>query len=133
MIAGQVLDLQAEGRKVALEEVRAIHQSKTAALFSASVWTGAYLGGGSAEELAAVGAYAERVGLAFQIVDDILDATDGKDRDLKKATWPSVIGLEESRTTVRNLTSDASRLVLPLGDRARILVQIADFLETRSN
>jgi geranylgeranyl diphosphate synthase type II len=133
MIAGQVLDLQAEGRQVRLDDVRSIHRSKTAALFSASVWTGAYLGGATVGEQRLISDYGERVGLAFQIMDDILDASDGNDRDLKKATWPAVTSLEESRATVRGLTDEAGRLVLPMGDRARILVQIAGFLESRSH
>jgi geranylgeranyl diphosphate synthase type II len=133
MIAGQVLDLQAEGRNVSLAEVDAIHRSKTGALFAASVWIGAFLGGARVNEQRIIGEYGERIGLAFQIVDDILDERAGNDRDQNKATYPALNGQEGSRLMVRKLTGEASQLVTPLGDRARVLVQIAAFLETRSH
>jgi geranylgeranyl diphosphate synthase type II len=131
MIAGQVLDLEAEGRRVSSADVEAIHRSKTGALFAASVWIGAFLGGAEAREQAIIGAYGERIGLAFQIVDDILDERVGSDQN--KATYPALNGQEASRLMVRKLTGEASQLVAPLGERARVLAQIAGFLEHRSH
>jgi geranylgeranyl diphosphate synthase type II len=133
MIAGQVLDLEATGRKSSLADVEWIHRSKTSALIAASVSIGAYLGGAPAFEREAIAQYGERIGLAFQIVDDILDETEGKDRDRDKATYPAVCGLAESRAAVRELTDKASQLLIPLGKRVGILVEIAEFLETRSH
>ena len=95
MIAGQVLDLEAEGGPVSAEQLEAIHRSKTGALIGASVWIGAYLGELRQGELDDITDFCDRIGLAFQVIDDILDESDGSDRDQKKATYPA-------RTVSRN-------------------------------
>jgi geranylgeranyl diphosphate synthase type II len=133
MIAGQVLDLAAEGQSVDESAVEAIHRAKTAALISASVWMGAYLGGAGPADLEHVSTYGQRIGLAFQIVDDILDLEDGKDGERKKATYPAVYGLDRSRALVRRFTGEGRDAVRALGERATLLVEIADGLETRCN
>lgn len=142
MIAGQVLDLAAEGRELNVAELEAIHRSKTGALLSTSVWIGAWLGGAAPSELDALLRFGQKIGLAFQIVDDVLDVTEsletlgktaGKDQERHKATYPALLGLEYSRKSVRELTEQARNAVLPLGRRAELLVGISEFLETRCN
>ena len=138
MIAGQVLDLEAEGQPFRKEQVEAIHAAKTGALLSTSVWLGAYLGGASEADADRVRAYGRKIGLAFQIMDDILDETEsaetlgktaGKDREVRKATWPAVYGLGESRRMVKQLTEEACQIALPLASPT--LIEIAGFLEKR--
>jgi geranylgeranyl diphosphate synthase type II len=131
MIAGQVLDLAAEGHAVDEAGVEAIHRAKTAALISASVWMGAYLGGATAADLERILLYGQRIGLAFQIVDDILDLADGKDGERRKATYPSVYGLDRSRSLVLRFTGEGREAASALGERAALLIEIADGLETR--
>jgi len=138
MIAGQILDLEAEGQILQKEQVEAIHAAKTGALLSTSVWMGAYLGGASESEAQDVLAYGRKIGLAFQIMDDVLDETEsgetlgktaGKDVAHRKATYPSVFGMDESRRMIRRLTEEACQIVRPL--RSSTLIEIAEFLEKR--
>jgi len=138
MIAGQVLDLEAEGQVLRKDQVEAIHAAKTGALLSRSVWMGAYLGGASEAEADSVLTYGCKIGLAFQIMDDVLDETEsdetlgktaGKDRAHRKATYPAVFGLDESRRMIRQLTEEACEIVRPLASPA--LIEIAGFLENR--
>jgi len=131
MIAGQVLDLEAEGQTLRQAQVEAIHAAKTGALLSTSVWLGAYLGGANESDARNILAYGRKIGLAFQIVDDVLDETEGRDRERRKATYPSVFGLDPSRRMVRQLTEEACQLVQPLGASSSTLIEIAAFLETR--
>jgi geranylgeranyl diphosphate synthase type II len=133
MIAGQVLDLEAEGTVVSEEQLGRIHRSKTGALIRASVWIGAYLGGASEPDLESINTYCDRIGLAFQVIDDILDAGDGKDRDQKKATYPALHGLEKSRAIAHDLMQDARQALAPLGRRAHLLAAFCDYLENRSS
>jgi geranylgeranyl diphosphate synthase type II len=142
MIAGQVLDLEAEGQPLDATQLEAIHRAKTGALLSTSVWIGAYLGGSGPDELERILTYGRKIGLAFQIVDDILDETEsketlgktaGKDRERGKATYPAVFGIDRSRELVRQVTENARQAVRPLGKRAQLLLDIADFLETRGS
>jgi geranylgeranyl diphosphate synthase, type II len=132
MIAGQVLDLEAEGQEGASANVESIHRAKTAALIGVSVSIGAYLGGAAETERKVIRDYGECIGLAFQIVDDILDELEGKGRDQDKATYPKAYGLDKSREIIRELTTKAGNLVEPLGRKTWILGEIARFLETRS-
>jgi geranylgeranyl diphosphate synthase, type II len=138
MIAGQMMDLEAEGQPFRKEQVEAIHAAKTGALLSTSVWLGAYLGGASESDSERVRAYGRKIGLAFQIMDDILDETEsaetlgktaGKDREVRKATWPAVYGLDESRRMVKQLTEEACQIAQPLASPT--LIEIAGFLEKR--
>jgi geranylgeranyl pyrophosphate synthase len=123
MVGGQVLDLEGEGQAPDLERVRAIHERKTLALLQASVEMGAALGGANPEQRAALACYGRAVGLAFQIVDDILDETataeelgksPGKDRSSGKLTWPACIGIEESRRQATSLVQEAREALNPL-------------------
>ncbi len=133
MIAGQVLDLEAEGAAISAEQLEAIHRSKTGALIGASVWIGAYLGGASEADLESVNRYCDRIGLAFQVIDDILDAGDGRDRDRQKATYPELHGLEKSRAIAHDLMQEARRAIVPIGSRAHLLLEFCDFLENRTH
>jgi geranylgeranyl diphosphate synthase type II len=132
MIAGQVFDLESEGVAVPRERLEAIHRSKTGALIRASVWIGAFLGGAPPADLAGIREYCDRIGLAFQVIDDILDATDGRDRDEGKATYPAVYGIEESRAIARRLMKEARRALAPLADRGSLLLSFCDYLEERT-
>jgi len=116
LIAGQVADLEAEGRKVKRNQLRFIHGNKTAAILKSSVRLGAMSANADAKKLRAVTQFGHGLGLAFQVIDDILDVTQsseilgksaGKDIAAKKATYPAVIGLEKSRAEARRLTRQA--------------------------
>lgn len=123
MVGGQALDLLGEGQEPHLDRVRAIHERKTLALLLASVEMGAVLGGAGPESRRALSAYGRAVGLAFQIVDDVLDETataaelgksPGKDRSSGKLTWPACVGLEESRAEAARLAQEARDALNPL-------------------
>jgi geranylgeranyl diphosphate synthase type II len=140
LIAGQVADLEAEGRRISREQVRSIHENKTAALLTASVRLGAMASNASAKQLAAVTAFGRALGLAFQVIDDILDVTQtsdklgksaGKDIAAQKATYPAVIGLEKSRAEARRLTRQAHSALQSLGENAVVLRALADYLLAR--
>jgi len=116
LIAGQVADLEAEGKDVKRDQLQFIHENKTAAILKSSVRLGAMSANAEARKLSAITRFGQRLGLAFQIIDDILDVTQtsevlgksaGKDQAAKKATYPGVIGLEESRAEARQLTRQA--------------------------
>jgi geranylgeranyl pyrophosphate synthase len=132
MVGGQVLDLEAEGTPVTVEQLEAIHRWKTGALIGVSVRIGAYLGGASDSEFASISLYADRIGLLFQVVDDILDATDGSNRDEGKATYPGIYGLEKSRAIAHEVTQEARNALQPLGRRAGLLRAFSDYLEKRT-
>ena len=116
LIAGQVADLEAEGRNVKRDQLRYIHENKTAAILTSSVRLGAMSANADAKKLRAITNFGRGLGLAFQVIDDILDVTQtseilgksaGKDVAAKKATYPAVIGLEKSRAEARRLTRQA--------------------------
>jgi geranylgeranyl diphosphate synthase, type II len=140
LIAGQVADLEAEGKPIRREQVRSIHENKTAALLTASVRLGAMAANANPKELAAVTAFGRALGLAFQVIDDILDVTQtsdklgksaGKDITAQKATYPAVIGLEKSRAEARRLTRRAHKALEALGEDAAVLRALADHLLAR--
>jgi len=116
LIAGQVADLEAEGKTVKRDQLQFIHENKTAAILKSSVRLGAMSANADSKKLSAITRFGQRLGLAFQIIDDILDVTQtseilgksaGKDVAAKKATYPAVIGLEKSRAEARQLTRQA--------------------------
>lgn len=147
MIAGQIYDTLG-GFPLGLsdeDKLRLIHRNKTGALIRAACRMGAMsaLGGAAAEpsRLASITAYAEAIGLMFQIVDDVLDVTQstmhlgkksGKDIDAGKLTYPGVLGLEASRERVRELHEVAIEALRPLGETSRPLADIADYLAVRT-
>jgi geranylgeranyl diphosphate synthase, type II len=137
MVGGQVVDIESEGKAVSADTLDYIHTHKTAALIRASLCAGALLARADAAQLAAMHACGEALGLAFQIVDDILDVegsseelgkTAGKDAQQQKATYPAFHGLEASRVKARMLIDQAKHAVAPLGDRAEPIRALADFI-----
>lgn len=143
LVGGQVLDLESEGRTdITAETLSFIHTHKTGALLETSVVTGAILARASQEEINRLSLYAQNIGLAFQIVDDILDitATDeqlgktaGKDLAAKKATYPSLWGLEQSQAKAEELVNEAIAQLDTYGKAADPLRAIAKFIVTRNH
>ena len=142
MIGGQVVDLEAEHTKPDPEMLEYIHRSKTAALITASVVTGGLYARGSSEQIGQLRCFGQAIGLAFQIVDDVLDVTQtsaqlgktaGKDAASEKATYPALFGLEESRKRAVELLESADNAVENFGPRANVLKDLARFLTERVN
>jgi geranylgeranyl diphosphate synthase type II len=140
LIAGQVADLEAEGKVVSAAHVRFIHEHKTAALLCASVRLGGMSANCSVRQLKALTEFGMCIGVAFQVIDDILDVTQssehlgktaGKDVAARKATYPAVVGLEASRRTARKLTQQALAALTVFRGRATALAALAAFLSRR--
>jgi geranylgeranyl diphosphate synthase type II len=141
MIGGQVHDIEGERQPPTEKLLEAIHRAKTGALLRASVRIGAIYGGASEDQLSALSEYGEHVGLAFQIVDDILDVeqsseslgkTAGKDQAQQKITFPAVYGLQESHKMAEAERQRAHAALRMFDDRADRLRQIADFIVQRT-
>ena len=143
LVGGQVLDLESEGKAdISAQTLSFIHTHKTGALLETSVVSGAVLAGASAEDITKLSRYAQNIGLAFQIIDDILDitATDeelgktaGKDLQAQKATYPSLWGIEKSRIQAQNLIDDAIAQLTTYGEKAEPLREIANYIITRKH
>jgi geranylgeranyl diphosphate synthase, type II len=142
MIGGQVLDLESEQKKPTPELVEAIHRAKTGALIRVSVVAGGIYAGASADDAARLDRFGRKAGLAFQIVDDVLDMTAdsaqlgktaGKDQATEKATWPAVYGIEQSRRDAAQLIEEAFAALAPYGSRAEGLKSVARYLVERKN
>jgi geranylgeranyl diphosphate synthase type II len=140
MVGGQVVDIESEGKAVTAETLEFIHRHKTAALIRVSLCAGAMLAGGTSAQVKAIKAAGEDLGLAFQIVDDILDVegslaelgkTAGSDERKKKVTYPALYGLETSRVKARALIDHAKDALRPLGSGAEPLRALADFIIER--
>jgi geranylgeranyl diphosphate synthase, type II len=141
LIAGQVADLEAEGKNVRRRELQFIHENKTAAILRSSLRLGAMSANADARKLFAMTRFGERLGLAFQIIDDILDVTQtseilgksaGKDVAARKATYPSVVGLDQSRAEARRLTREAHSALSAFSVRdAEPLHALANYLLER--
>lgn len=140
MLGGQVADLKSEGKRVMLAEVEEIHKMKTAALIAASLKIGALVAGAPETEVEAYFRFGQKLGLAFQIVDDVLEATGndlalgkltGGDRRKEKATYPSVVGVEQSKTIARRLTAEAKEEIAFLDGNYPYLPLVADYIVER--
>ena len=140
LIAGQVADLEAEGQKITTAQLKYIHERKTSALLCASVRLGGMSANCTPAQLAALTAFGYNVGLAFQVIDDILDVTQtsetlgktaGKDTQAQKATYPSIVGLEKSRRIAKQLTGRAFAALETFQGRAPALEALAEFLLKR--
>jgi geranylgeranyl diphosphate synthase type II len=142
MIGGQVLDLESEHQKPTGKMVEAIHRAKTGALIRVSVVSGGVYAGATIGDAARLTMFGLKAGLAFQIVDDVLDMTvdsahlgktAGKDQATEKATWPAVYGIEQSRKDAARLIDEAFAALEPYGSRADGLKAVARYLVERKN
>ncbi len=140
LVGGQVADLEGEGKKLPLEDLRYIHESKTAALLTASVKLGGMSADALPEHMQALHDFGMSTGLAFQIIDDILDVTQtseklgksaGKDVATEKSTYPALMGLDASRTEAHRLTDEAHRALEVFGENGVWLRLLADHLLQR--
>jgi geranylgeranyl diphosphate synthase, type II len=140
LIGGQVEDLESEGRMISAEALERLHRAKTGALLGACVRGGAVLGGAGSEEQELLGRYASAIGLAFQVVDDILDTTEGadqlgktagKDAAAQKATYVSVHGLPGAQSLASRLLKEAEEAIASFGDRGEELLGIARLIVER--
>jgi geranylgeranyl diphosphate synthase type II len=140
MVGGQVVDIESEGKAISAEMLDYIHMHKTAALIRAALRVGALLAGARAEQVDAISRAGQALGLAFQIVDDILDVegslaelgkSAGSDVRKKKATYPALHGLPASKQRARELIEETKRLLIPLGPAADPIRALADFVFER--
>lgn len=140
MVGGQVADLEAEGKRIAPEMLEYIHKAKTAALIRASVASGALCAGAGTDDVTRLRRFGQAIGLLFQVMDDILDVeessaalgkTAGKDIAQQKATYPAVYGLQRSHQIADELAANALAELVPYGERASRLREIAEYLVRR--
>jgi geranylgeranyl pyrophosphate synthase len=142
MVGGQVLDIEGEGKPANLSSVKAIHQWKTAALIAASCEAGALAAGANLTEAEKMRSFGIKIGLAFQILDDILDCTSspeqlgktpGKDQRAGKATYPSIMGLEKAQAEAEGLIKAAELELAAFGSKGCTLRELARFVVERKN
>lgn len=140
LIAGQVIDLESEGKTLTPRALQFIHEAKTAALLRCSVRLGGMSANASRAKLKALSDFGHALGLAFQVIDDILDVTQsteklgktaGKDLTAVKATYPALFGLERSRHIAKRLTAKAQAALKPFGKKNAILLALADSMLSR--
>jgi geranylgeranyl pyrophosphate synthase len=140
MVAGQSFDLEAEGTSVSIEQLKRIHQSKTGAMILVSAQAGALIAGAGEKDYEAITNYASRLGLLFQITDDLLDITQptevlgktaGKDLTAEKSTYPSLYGLERARELAREVHAEACRFLAQIEKDTEILRELVDFILNR--
>lgn len=142
MVGGQYIDLASENSVITLHELETIHRKKTGALIKAAILAGAIAGDVDADTYDRLSVYADNIGLAFQIKDDILDITGtqeelgkmpGSDLLQDKSTYISLLGLEESVKKLNSLTAEAIELLTPLGERATPLIDLANYIQKRNH
>lgn len=143
LVCGQVVDLMSEGKSdMTIDTLTYIHNHKTSALLEISVLSGAILAGGDANDQAKLLKYSKNIGLAFQIVDDILDITAtteelgksaGKDLTAEKLTYPKLWGIDESRRQANALVDEAQEIVAGYGGKSAPLIALADYITARKN
>lgn len=141
MVGGQVVDMESEGKDIDFPTLEYIHTHKTGGMILASVLAGAILGGADEAQMSAIKRFGAAAGLAFQVADDILNVTGsqnelgketGSDEKRGKATYPSLLGLEEARSRASELCSLATDALRPLGDSARLLQELARYMIIRN-
>jgi geranylgeranyl diphosphate synthase type II len=142
LVGGQVADLEGEKQRLGLEDLIFVHKNKTSALLTSSLRLGAMSADAGEEELAALTQFGQSLGLAFQVIDDILDVTQssevlgksaGKDEQSMKSTFPALMGLEASKNEAKRLTQQALDALKPLGVKALRLQEIALYMLERNN
>ena len=141
-VGGQQVDIESEGKEGDMETLEYIHTRKTGAMITAAVEVGGLIGGGALPDIAALASYGQKVGHAFQVVDDILDVTGsteelgkpvGSDEGLNKMTYPALIGLEESRKLAKRMVEEAIAALEPLSGQTESLAWLARFIEERTH
>jgi len=141
MVQGQMLDLAFEGKEISWEDLKTLQRLKTGALIQACLQAGAVLGGGNAEQVAALRSYGAHIGLAFQVADDVLDVEGdtkiigkpvGSDQKLGKVTGPSVLGLEIAKAKAQELVGRALRELGIFGDKGEALASLAHYIVERN-
>ena len=142
LIGGQVADTEGEGKKLSPADLRYIHENKTAALIAGSLRLGAMSGNATPRQIAAITEFGRALGLAFQIIDDILDCTQtseqlgksaGKDVKAQKATYPSLLGMKKAEQEAKRLTARANKIAAGFGKRGEALLGIAEFMLARKS
>ncbi len=142
MVGGQVLDIEAENNKLSLAEMQRVHRAKTGALIKASVLNGLYCSDFNSEEKKALLAYAENIGVLFQIIDDLLDLTGdteklgkvvGRDEELNKSTYPKLIGVEAAKKAAAEHAQRAKNELNIFGSRAQNLKDLVDYIFKRQH
>ncbi|MCL2689817.1 MAG: polyprenyl synthetase family protein [Chitinispirillia bacterium] len=140
MIGGQVVDIESEGKTVDKATVEYIHNNKTTALIRASVKIGAMLANAPTQTIEKLTSYGNNVGLAFQVIDDILDEEStsetlgknvGRDKDKGKATFPAIVGMAESKRYAQELIENAWKDIAFLGDKGAVLKDLAEYIRVR--
>ncbi|BCX47338.1 farnesyl-diphosphate synthase [Haloferula helveola] len=140
LIGGQVMDLEGEGKDLTKAQLVKIHEAKTAALLTTSIRLGAMSANATDGKLESLSTFGHALGLAFQVIDDILDVTQtteklgktaGKDEAVAKATYPAILGLDKARKEAHRLTKKAMSALEPFGRKAHRLRQIAEYLLER--
>lgn len=140
MVGGQALDIESEGKSIPFETLKSLHSCKTGALITASVQTGAIIGQATANQFASLTQYGEKIGLAFQIVDDLLNVEGtteklgkavGSDAELEKATYPSFFGLEKTKEMAKKAVDDAIASLSDFDDHAEPLRELARYIYYR--
>ena len=141
MAAGEYVDTIDEGKQIDAAELEYIHQNKTGALLKLCVRMGAILAGADEDNLAKLTTYADKIGLAFQIKDDILSEEGdekvlgkpvGNDREMGKCTYVSQYGLDKSKEMLHDLVAEAKARLVDFGDQADFLTGLADYIENRN-
>ena len=141
MIAGEYVDTEYEGKDITTEDLDYIHQNKTGALLKLCVRMGAILANASEEDAKSLTIYAEKIGLAFQIKDDILSEEGdekvlgkpvGNDKEMKKCTYVSKYGLQKSKEILENITNEAIQELDKYGEKAIFLKELAKYIQNRN-
>lgn len=142
LIAGQMMDIISEGKTPTESKLKFIHENKTAKLIRLAIQFGLYLSKASEEDTKRMLAYGDKLGMAFQIVDDILDIegskatlgkTIGKDAEVQKVTFPAIYGLEKSKEMAKNLVEECKELIKPYKEKSEMLRILADFVYDRKS
>jgi len=142
MVGGQAMDIACEGKEIGIDTLRQIHSRKTGALITAAVQSGAVIGGASPEKFSALSTYGEKIGLAFQIVDDLLNVEGsteqlgkaaGSDIKLSKATYPAIFGVERTRELAEQTIADALKALENFDEHSDPLRRLATYIVSRNN
>lgn len=142
MVGGQVLDIESEKKELSLDEMQQVHRGKTGALIKASVLSGVYCSIYSEEEKAALEEYAEKIGVLFQIVDDLLDVTGdsekmgktvGRDQELEKSTYPKILGVDGAKKAAEDYAEKAKASLAIFGEQAENLKELVDYILRRQH